>query len=117
MRAQPQRLRQLATPQKASDGLRSVLVADPTPEVMNALVRLMKGEIDLKALDKEALYALAAALKPGEARDTLHQTLIELNDRGDTFAQIGERLDVHEATAARWAKPPSEDRRRRRSAS
>lgn len=84
--------------------------------MVSALVRLTKGEINLNELDRDQLYALADALRPGVARHTLHRALTELNDKGDTFAQIGARLDVHEATAARWAKPPGEDRRRRRGA-
>jgi hypothetical protein len=85
-----------------------------TPEVTNALVRLMTGEIDIQSLPKEDLYSLASALVPDRPRSLLHQALAALNDRGETFAQIAERLGVHEATAARWAKPPAEDRRRRR---
>lgn len=89
-------------------------MADLTPEVMNALVRLMTGEIDVRSLPKEDLYALANALVPDKPRSLLYQTLAALNDKGETFAQIADRLGVHEATAARWAKPPAEDRRRRR---
>lgn len=44
----------------------------------------------------------------------LAEVLTELNRRGDTFAELGKQLGIHEATAARWAKPPTEDRRRRR---
>lgn len=76
------------------------------------LVRLTEGEIDYDALDDEALYVLAGLC--ARARETLYQVTTRLNDRGATFEQIGERLDVHEATASRWAKPPAEDRRRRR---
>jgi hypothetical protein len=83
-----------------------------TPEVLDALVRLMRGEVDYDSLDDDALYALGAAC--AAARETLYQVVTRLNDRGATFATIGERLDVHEATASRWAKPPAEDRRRRR---
>lgn len=89
-------------------------MTDLTPEVKNALVRLMTGEIDVRSLPKEDLYAIASALVPDKPRSLLHQALGALNDKGETFAQIAERLGVHEATAARWAKPPAEDRRRRR---
>ena len=82
------------------------------PEVINALVRLMKGEYDVRGRDKEQLYELAEALI--NARQTLAKALSEINRQGDTFAQIGERLGLHEATASRWAKPPAEDLRRRR---
>jgi hypothetical protein len=83
-----------------------------TPEVLDALVKLMRREVDYDALDDEALFALAGAC--ATARETLYQVTTRLNDRGLTFAQIGEHLGVHEATASRWAKPPAEDRRRRR---
>lgn len=89
-------------------------MADTTDEVLNALVRLMNGDVDVDAMTKDQLYALATALIPDKARDLLHQALSRLNDEGETFAQIGEQLGVHEATAARWAKPPADDRRRRR---
>lgn len=91
-------------------------MADLTPEVLNALVRVMKGELDIETLTTDELYALASATRPDVARSTLHRALIELNNREERFAQIAERLGVHEATAARWAKPPGEDRRRRRAA-
>lgn len=90
-------------------------MADLTPEVMHALVRVMNGEINVDKLSDDELYALAKATRPDVARSTLHRVLIELNNRHRTFAQIGERLGVHEATASRWARPPAEDRRRRRS--
>lgn len=78
-------------------------MTDLTPEVMNALVRLMRGEIDYDALDNDALFAIAAAAKGG--RKTLHEVTVKLNQRGFTFAQIGERLGAVESTASRWAKP------------
>ena len=87
-------------------------VAGLTPEVLDALVKLMRGEVDFDDLDDEALYALGAVC--ANSRETLYQVTTRLNDRGRTFAQIAERLGVHEVTASRWAKPPAEDRRRRR---
>jgi hypothetical protein len=90
-------------------------VADLTPEVMHALVRVMSGDIRIEELGEDELYALAEATRPDVARSTLHRALVELNNRDQTFAKIGERLGVHEATASRWARPPAEDRRRRRS--
>jgi len=90
-------------------------VADElTPEVINALVRLMSGEIDVESLSKEERYALAEQLMPDKARALLYRTLSSLNDDGETFEQIGKRLRIHMATASRLAKPPSQDRRRRR---
>lgn len=103
-----------ATPQVARCALGSVSVAATDTEVINELVRLMTGQSDVRSLTKDERYALAAALIPGTAREMLYRTLASLNDDGDTFAQIADRLSVHEATAARWAKPPAEDRRRRR---
>ena len=79
-------------------------VADLTPEVMSALVRLMNGEVDLDSMTDDELFALASAAIDG--RDLLHRVVVLLNGRGHTFAQIGERLDVVESTASRWAKPP-----------
>lgn len=89
-------------------------MADLNPEVLNALVRVMNGELDIETLTDEELLSLAAATRPDVARSTLHRALVELNNRGKRFAQIADDLGVHEATAARWAKPPSQDRRRRR---
>ena len=79
---------------------------------MNALVQLMSGETNYEALDDEALFALGAAC--AVSRETLYRVTTLLNDRGYTFAQIGDKWHVHEATASRWARPPVEDRRRRR---
>lgn len=87
-------------------------VADPTPEVLNALVRLVNGDYDLTDRPKDELYALAAALI--NAKATLAKTLSAIHGHGDTFAEIGDQLGIHEATASRWAKPPAEDLRRRR---
>ncbi|ALE77687.1 hypothetical protein WY02_03625 [Pseudonocardia sp. AL041005-10] len=88
-------------------------MADLTPEVLNALVRVMNGELDVAGLTEEQLYALAEATRPDVARSTLYAVLVELNNRRIPFAEIGARLGVHEATASRWARPPAEDRRRR----
>jgi uncharacterized protein YaiI (UPF0178 family) len=89
-------------------------VADLTPEVLNALVRLMNGEVDLNEMETEELYRLVISLQPDLAKTTLAKALAILNERGERFAVIGERIGVHEATASRWAKPPTGDLRRRR---
>lgn len=86
-------------------------MADLTPEVANALVRLMNGEVDYAELDDEALFVLGATVLAN--RETLYRLATTLNDRGHTFATIAARWGVHEATASRLAKPPAEDRRRR----
>lgn len=78
---------------------------DVTPEVMNALVRLMNNETELDRLDTTALYALGAAARGG--RQLLARVVTELNRRGETFAEIGEHYGVVESTASRWAKPPA----------
>lgn len=88
-------------------------VTDWTPEVTNALVRLMNGEQTYDEMDDEALLAVAAISAMG--REALYEVTTRLSARGWTFAQIAEKLGVHEATASRWAKPPAEDRRRRKS--
>lgn len=89
-------------------------MADTHDEVIDGLVRLMNGDINVGALSRADLYAAAAVVRPEQARDLLARILTGLNDRGETFAQIGKELGIHEATAARWAKPPTEDRRKRR---
>lgn len=86
-------------------------MADPTREVMNELVRLMRGDVDLKDLDDDALFALAAAAQGG--RETLRDVAVQLHDvRKYTFLQIAERLGVAESTASRWVKTPVERRYR-----
>lgn len=104
---------ELATLQVGRCALRSVLVTDLNPEVINALVRLMKGEVDLTELDADALFAVAEAAKGG--RRTLHEVTLVLRAKGFTFAQIGERLGVTESAASRWVKPPAPPGRRPRS--
>lgn len=89
-------------------------MTDLNPEVWNALVRVMSGDVDVENLSDAELLKLAAATRPDVARSTLHRALTELNRRGNRFSQIAEELDVHEATAARWAKPPAADLRRRK---
>lgn len=78
---------------------------DLTPEVMNALVRLMNNETNLDELNVEQLYALGAAARGG--RKLLARVITELNRRGETFSEIGEHYGVVESTASRWAKPPA----------
>lgn len=89
-------------------------MADLNPEVWNALVQLMNGDIDVEQMTDEQLFQIAAAAQPAVARENLHRALTELNRRGLRFSDIGEVLGIHGATAARWAKPPAEDLRRRR---
>jgi hypothetical protein len=96
------------------------LVAGLTSEVIDALVRLMKGEVDFDKLDEREVLAILAM--GAENRTMLYRAATRLNQQGQgrTFAQIAELLktefgvEVHEATIARWAKPPGKDLRRRR---
>lgn len=78
-------------------------MAELTPEVMNALARLMANEIDLDELDDDALAVLGRTAKEGPA--LAGRVAARLNKRGWTYARIGEAYDVHESTAFRWAQP------------
>lgn len=83
-----------------------------TPEERDAAYILaMFSGADLDGLDDETLFSIGKATF--HARRILQVVVYELNERGETFADIGKHLDVHEATVSRWAKPPTEDRRRR----
>ena len=85
---------------------------------MNALVRLMSGELDYDAMNDDELVAILAIC--ADNRRAQYEAASRLNDRGKTFAQIVELIQarrhvaVHEATVARWAKRPDIDRRRHR---
>jgi hypothetical protein len=89
-----------------------------TPEVMNALVRLMSGEIEDEELTEDVALTILAICADNRMAQWKASTY--LNDHGKTFAQIVAMLreqkgvSVHEATVARWAKRPDVDRRRRR---
>lgn len=82
---------------------------------MKVLVRLMKGgEVepeDLDALNNAELLDLAVAGAGG--RTLLHKVTVKLNERGVTFAQIGEHVGATESAASRWAKPAARPGRRR----
>jgi hypothetical protein len=89
-------------------------VTDLSPEVMNVLVRLMEGGVDPDDLDKlstDELFDLGVAGAAG--RELVHLVTLTLRERGLTFAQIGERWNVDESTAWRWAKPAARPGRRR----
>jgi hypothetical protein len=87
-------------------------VADLTPEVMNALVRLMNGDTDYRSMSTDDLFRVATFAKDGRA--TLHEVVLVLREKGFTFAQIGERLGVTESAASRWVTPPRPPGRRPR---
>lgn len=99
-------------------------MADLTPGVIDALVRLMTGAINPDELDeRQALGILAMCADP---RKAAHIAATWLGDRGGpegkglTLDQIVERLrdeygaEVHRSTVARWTGPVGVDRRRRR---
>jgi hypothetical protein len=84
-----------------------------TDRPQSALRSSDNGEQTYDEMDDEALLAVAAISATG--REALYEVTTRLSARGWTFAQIAAKLGVHEATASRWAKPPAEDRRRRKS--
>ncbi|MDN5860349.1 MAG: helix-turn-helix domain-containing protein [Pseudonocardia sp.] len=86
-------------------------MADLTPEVMNALVQLMKGETSYDDISDDDLYQLAQASRRGQL--TLHEIILKLRERGHTLAQIGERLGVTESAVSRWTKQPQPPGRRK----
>lgn len=79
-------------------------MADLTPEVINALVRLMNGDTNYDEIGDDDLFALGEASRRG--RKTLHEVVLTLKKRGYTFAQMGERWGVTESAASRWVNPP-----------
>lgn len=86
-------------------------MADLTPEVMNALVRLMKGETSYDEMSDDGLFTLAQASRRGQL--TLHEIIVQLRERGHTLQQIGDRLGVTESAVSRWTKPPQPPGRRK----
>lgn len=87
-------------------------MAELTPEVANALVQLMNGEIDYGQVSDADLFSLARASQRG--RQTLHEVVIQLRERGYTLARIGEVLGVTESAVSRWADAPPRPLGRRR---
>jgi len=78
-------------------------VADLTPEVIDALVRLMNDDTQLDKLDDDAL--LAAGRMATEGTELAGRVAALLNARGGwPFAKIAQAWGVHEATVWRWAK-------------
>lgn len=86
---------------------------DPVPDSELAAIafRALRGEVNLDELDVEALIAVGRVAVRG--RELVHHATVTLNQRGVTFAQIGERMGVTESTASRWAKPPKPPGHRR----
>lgn len=72
-------------------------------KVVAELVRLANEDTPLSGLTNGQLLDLAAVQR--RARRLLQRVVLELNERGVTFAEIGEHFNVHESTAYRWAYP------------
>jgi hypothetical protein len=93
-------------------------VAELDPEVIDVLVRIMKGAVNPDELDERSAVSILAMC--ADPRTAAYVASTWLNDQGLTFEQIAERvkaeynIDVHRSTVARWAKRPDVDRRRRR---
>ncbi|MDN5854369.1 MAG: helix-turn-helix domain-containing protein [Actinomycetia bacterium] len=78
-------------------------MADLTPEVINALVRLMNDDTQLDTLDDDAL--LAVGHMAAEGTELAGRVAALLNARGGwPFAKIAHAWGVHESTVFRWAK-------------
>lgn len=67
------------------------------------LVRLMKGEVDLDELDTDSLVVLGRTASEG--KPLAGRIAAKLNERGWSFARIGETYGVDASTAFRWAQP------------
>lgn len=80
-------------------------MADPQkPEVLSALVRLMKNLDDPTALDDDDL--VAAAIEARETKKTAEVAVAtELARRGWSWRRIGKALGVDHTTAYGWVNP------------
>lgn len=83
---------------------RLTAVADPqNPEVLNALVLLMRNLDDPSVLTDEQL--VAAAVDARETKKTAETKVAAvLAGRGWSWRQIGKALDVHHSTAYGWVR-------------
>lgn len=78
-------------------------MADQTPEVMRALVRLMTNPDDLSDLtDEEVIQAMRQARKSKKIAEV--HGADELRRRGWTVERIAKELGVHRAQPMRWAR-------------
>lgn len=79
-------------------------MADLTPEVIDALVRLMNDETDMGGLPDETILG---NMKIGRAgRKLVGEGAAELHRRGWTWPQIAEHFPpVNQSTVHRWAQP------------
>ena len=78
-------------------------MADQTPEVLSALVRLMTNPDDLSGLtDEELVRAMREARESKKVAEVWGSD--ELRRRGWTVEQIGKALGVHRAQPMRWAR-------------
>lgn len=78
-------------------------MADPTPEVTNALVRLMTSGDDLSAMSDDELVNALLALR--ERKKLEGSAAAELHRRDWTWPRIAGLLGVDQSTVHRWAQP------------
>lgn len=78
-------------------------MAELTPEVMNALVRLMNDEIKMSEQDDATIVE---HMRIGRHGTTLvGEGAAELHRRGWTWPRIAAEFGVNQSTAHRWAQP------------
>ena len=78
-------------------------MADLTPEVTNALVRLMKDEIKMSELDDKTILGNMHIGRAGA--ELVGEGAAELHRRGWTWPLIAAEFGVNQSTAHRWAQP------------
>lgn len=82
-------------------------MADLTPEVIDALVRLMSNDIAMSELPDETIVG---NMKIGRAgRRLVGEGAAELHRRGWTWPRIAAEFGVDQSTAHRWAQPYIKD--------
>lgn len=78
-------------------------MADLTPEVLHALVRLMSDEIKMSDLDDATIVSNMRIGRAG--RQLVGEGAAELHRRGWTWPRIAAEFGVDQSTAHRWAQP------------
>lgn len=78
-------------------------MADLTQEVLDALVRLMTGEIKMSELDDATIVSNMQIGRHG--RKLVGEGAAELHRRGWTWPRIAAEFSVDQSTAHRWAQP------------
>jgi hypothetical protein len=79
-------------------------VADQNPEVLIALVRLMRNLENPELLTDQELVAAAVEAR-GAKKEAEGVAAAELRRRGWTWARIGDAIGVDQSTAFGWAQP------------